>query len=386
MTHGHRIGLALLLGLGCNAPHTIGTMEDGGSSDTCPQRFVQRTVESGDYPGLAQIRDLSGDGRADIVLTNTWLGGLSVLVGAGDGTFTRTPYPVGGYVFSLVTGQFNSGDSLLDVAAAHFGSTVLLGQGAGKLRTGTALPGVPVWIAAGNVSGDSNIDLVTLNRPPSRSVDVVSVLLGNGDGTFTSSLMDYSVGERLRSLQVLDVTGDGNQDILLLSQSTQTVAVLKGLGDGTFIQRGSYPAGDQQATPMSGEPLVTGDVDNDGKPDVLLVNPGSDTVSVLRNTGQETALFAAPVTYKTGRGPAAVAVADVSGDGNLDALVVNQSAGTVSLLLGLGGGTLGSRCDYTVGKAPGAVAVGDLDGDRRPDFVVSNWASGTLSVFLNSAR
>src|SRR5207244_873695 len=90
-------------------------------------------------------------------------------------------------------------------------------------------------------------------------------------------------------------------------------------------------------------------------------------------------------TFATGAGPLGLAVRDVNGDGKLDLVATNAAAGSVSVLLGNGDGTLAARQDFTTGNAPYAVAVGDLNGDGRPDVIVADAGSNKVSVLLGNA-
>lgn len=233
---------------------------------------------------------------------------------------------------------------------------------------------------------------------PGNLAGTVAVLLGNGDGTFQNALTYGSGGEITSSVVVADVNGDGKPDLVLSNScaannsgcvngpSGGTVSVLIGNGDGTFRSAVAYGSGGNGAASVA-----VADLNGDGKPDLLVVsNCGScatgieGQVGVLLGNGDGT--FRSAVTYVTvGSDSNFVTVADVNGDGKPDALVTSACdnyavcnpaglIGAVAVFLGNGDGTFQPAVPYASG-APHAtsVAVGDVNGDGKPDLVVSNY-------------
>jgi hypothetical protein len=137
--------------------------------------------------------------------------------------------------------------------------------------------------------------------------------------------------------------------------------------------------------------VAVGDINGDGKPDLVTANYSSNTISVLRNTtppGAVVPSFAAQQTFACGKGPSAVAVADVDGDGKPDVVVVDLMARSLTVLLnttalGASTPTFASPASFPTGIQPTGLAVGDLNGDGKPDFAVANAGSSTASVFIN---
>src|SRR5207249_4190368 len=105
-------------------------------------------------------------------------------------------------------------------------------------------------------------------------------------------------------------------------------------------------------------------------------------VGVLLGNGD--GFFAAPAYYGTGAFPRSVAIGDLNGDDKPDVVVANQYSNTVSVLLGNGDGSLGRKTNYGTGDGPSSVAIGDLNGDGKPDLAVANFRSGTVSVLRNT--
>jgi tungstate transport system substrate-binding protein len=145
----------------------------------------------------------------------------------------------------------------------------------------------------------------------------------------------------------------------------------------SFIPGAVCPTG---SNPYS---VAATDLNGDARPDLIVSNNGSYTVSVLLNNGSGT--FAPKVDYPTGTSPRSVAATDLNGDSRPDIVVANEGSNTVSVLLNNGSGTFAPKVDYPTGTGPRSVAATDLNGDARPDIVVANEDGNTVSVLLNAA-
>ena len=301
--------------------------------------------------GSATLADLNGDGRLDVIVTtysqSTNLGEVAVLIGNGDGTFQ---------------------------------SAVIYGTGAYG----------PTSVAVGDVNGDGIPDLVVgnecMNLNPNGlcagSVGALSVLLGNGDGTFQPAVtyaIDYGAAD---SVALADLRHTGILDAVVtdLIQDGQNyesaVGVLLGNGDGTFQPVVNYYSGG-----LGCQSTAVADVNGDGVPDIVTANPcqsescqSDGTAGVLLGNGDGT--FQPAVTYDSGAlRPDWVSVGDLRGIGIID-LVMNGGTGhniVASVLLGNGDGTFQTPVTYAVdGTAGGGMtAIGDLNGDGIPDLVVT---------------
>ena len=276
---------------------------------------------------------------------------------------------------AVAVGDFN-GDSRQDLATADSADntvSVLLGNGDGSFqsRTDYATGTGPYSVAVGDFNGDGKLDLVTANY----SANTVSVLLGNGDGGFAAKT-DFATGTAPESVAVGDFNGDGKLDLVTANYSANTVSVLLGNGDGTFQSRTDYATG---TGPVS---VAVGDFSGDGKQDLVVANYSANTVSVLLGTGSGG--FAAKTDFATGTGPRSVAVGDFNGDFRQDVVTANYNANTISVLLGNGGGGLAAKTDFAAGAGPVSVAVRDIDGDLKQDVVTANYSANTISVLLGN--
>src|SRR5256885_1291193 len=184
-------------------------------------------------------------------------------------------------------------------------------------------------VAVGDVNGDGKLDLISA----SVGKVMVAVMLGNGDGTFEPARMYPFVGDPV-SIVVRDLNGDGKADLALANNDAPDakVSVLLGNGDGSFQPVRFFSAG----AAMS-KSLAAGDFNGDGKVDLIVANAGSNNVSVLMGNGDGT--FQAALTFAVGDHPQFVAVGDFNGDRKLDATVASYNTNTVAVLLGSGDGT-----------------------------------------------
>lgn len=278
---------------------------------------------------------------------------------------------------SVAVGDLN-GDGISDIAVANnYDRTVsvLLGNGNGTFQarrvfaTGTN----PSSTAIGDLDGDGNPDLAVSNY----SYNTISVLLGNGDGTF-QALRDFATGNRPLSVSIDDLDGDGILDLAVANSGSHTISVLLGNGDGTFQTRQNFATG---SLPWS---VAIGDLDGDGTPDLAVTNLNSGTVSMLLGKGDGT--FQTRRDFATGSCPQSVTIGDLNDDGTPDIAVANACSDNISVLSGNGDGTFQARQNYATGNAPQSVAIGDLDGDGLPDLAVANNNSNTVSVLLGNGN
>jgi len=241
-------------------------------------------------------------------------------------------------------------------------------------------------IVVGDLNSDGNLDLVTVNSGS------VPVLLGNADGTFQPAV-NYTVPSNSIIVQLGDFNGDGKLDILVASRSTSvpivSVSVLLGNGDGTFqAQKVTNVAN------SSCQCLAIGDFNGDSKLDVALPvslpQLGESALAVMLGNGDGT--FQPPVTANPGPFPTpnCFQAADFNNDGILDIVSgteTNSSVGTpISVFLGKGDGTFQPPVNTTALLGPGGLAVADFTGDGKLDLAFSTSPYGnSVSVLPGNA-
>jgi hypothetical protein len=333
--------------------------------------------------GIA-VSDFNNDGNSDLVVTNSTdpAGTVSVLLGQGNGSFSaQVAYAVNSTPVSVAVGDFN-GDGVMDLVVANNNTnanqvTVLLGNANGTFGAKVSLPvsSNAVSVAVADFNGDGKLDIAVADQSGNTG-NTVSILLGNGDGTFQSHV-EYFTAASPNGVVVGDFNGDGKLDLALSAGNGNTVSVLWGMGDGTFVGQVNAGSGD---IPLA---VAAGDFNGDGKLDLVTANSGRNTVSVILNNGNET--FQARTDYPAGTGPFSVTAGDFTSNGILDLAVVNTGAtSTVSILLGngsdQGNGTFQGPGHFNTGHGtnPYAVATGDFNGDGIPDLVVANYGTNTV--------
>jgi len=307
---------------------------------------------TGNAPYWVAVGDFNGDGKLDLAVANSSDDTITILLGDGTGNFSPP-------------------------------------QNCDGPCQPPATDSSPYFVAVGDFNGDGKLDLAVANFDDND----VTILLGDGTGNFappSTAACDgpcspIQVGSAPRSIAMGDFNGDGILDLAVVNNSSNNLTILLGNGDGTFTPAASSPAG--LSTPIS---VVAADFNGDGKLDLAVTNNGNNTVAILLGDG--TGNFAPPSLSAcdgpcpapmTGVLPRMITVGDFNGDGKLDLAVTNQTDGTVTLLLGNGDGTFSTSVNPpTTGSQPEAVAVGDFNGDGRLDLAVTNQGDNTISVLL----
>jgi hypothetical protein len=297
-----------------------------------------------------------------------------VVLGNVDGGFNPpVSYATGPQPTAVVSGDFNN-DGILDLAVTDGNCayqeegmalyelvcdagtvSILLGNGDGSFQPHLdyATGKNPTALAAGDFNGDGKLDLAIVNAEDGS----VSVLLGQGDGTFQSQVV-YKVAVGPQGLVIGDFNNDHKLDLAVGGPS-----VLLGNGDGTFQAPITYVGSSQQ----NGSTLAAADFNLDGKLDLYAGG------ALYLGNGDGT--FVLHATYAVGNGAAATA-ADLNSDGKPD-LVIAQQRGGVSVLLGNGDGSFQTTAGYAGSYYSSDVLVADLNGDGRLDLAAANSGCGS---------
>jgi VCBS repeat protein/FG-GAP repeat protein len=336
------------------------------------------------WVGPFALADFNGDGRLDLVRSTNGdaqdeLPAAYVRLGNGDGTFGEEHgFGVGANTGDVAVGDVNR-DGRTDIAVtetqdfAHH-VTVLLGNGDGTFGAQRGYPTGwdPFAVAVADLNGDGFGDVVTANYgfDPQRDSNSLTVQLGSGDGTFHTT-PDLYVGVNPRSLTVADFNGDGVPDLATADEDVPgTISVVLGNGDGTFGPPRLATAGRPWA-------VAIGDLDNDGRQDLVVGQDGSTAASVFLDTGEGT--FGPRTESDFGSMQSYVAIADLDGDGRLDLVATDWWSGA-RVKLGTGDGTFGPATAYATGNGTTSVTVADLNEDRAPDLLVTNGNDHSISM------
>jgi len=350
-------------------------------------RGVNWTTVSTSAPNLAgvsySVADLNGDGILDLFIED-YFGTYDVFLGKGDGTFTEKGSAFGpsSETGSFILGDFNN-DGIPDVAAINAVEyapnntiTIFLGNGDGTFAVAGSSPAIgmnPSGIAAADINGDGNADLVVSQMSSSGNGEIV-VFFGNGDGTFSeASSSPISVGSDAASIIPADLNGDGKIDLVLSGNGQSGVTLLLGKGDGTFsVVAGPAQAGEANA--------AVADLNNDGIPDLAFGAAGTSYLTVFLGNGDGT-FTEAPSSGNLIVGNF-LAVADLNQDGIPDLVYTN---GTTGVLFGKGDGTFvqfPATLTFSTYGFGTPFVVADFNGDGWPDVLAIDGSGRTITAAL----
>ena len=354
-----------------------------------------RAVDVGSWPSAVAVGDVTGDGRNDVVMTTNYDFDpandfrLWVFAQTTSGEFAppvsyATPGAYGNWLNSVAVGDI-TGDGRHDVVLGVNGVGVQVYTQLASGELGSAamyLSSDARQLRLGHLNGDGRLDVAAIGW----GSYTVSVLLNDGAGGLLAPVQYAARHDGYDDLEVGDVTGDGRDDLLVMSGQglSPNLSVVAQLGDGGFAPAAEYDLGGNELTAGVG----LGDVTGDGRKDVVASFGGNQPNSHVAVFAQSaTGTLATPTTYPSYDIPEPVEVTDADGDGLSDIVTLHGGWNQAGLYRQLAGGGLGAEELYPVPYAshyePHGLAVGDVSGDGAPDVVLADYNNG-LVVLRNA--
>lgn len=383
------------------------------------------TLASGVGTNAISTFDFDNDGKSDLVVSNGSDETISIFKGAGTGQFSSFQVlPVGSYPANVTVGDAN-GDNFSDVIVINNGNRnlqIVPNQAGTQFGYQTPTSGGPLAAAPLRINPDGFKDVVFVNSV-SKTAEIFT---GQGNGLFSAAFTlptfdsaskviaddtrkngfndiivnqpnfskvrvflaqttgggfdlpaDYTVGTNPSGMLLVDINEDGNPDLIVTNAGSNTVSVLLGLGDGSFQNKTDFQVGDSPSG------LAFGDFNSDHHIDLAVTNKNSGSVSILLGNGNGT--FQVQVTYSTGTTPVAIKTADVNHDGCSDVITTNNGDGTMAVLRGRCDGSFQAPAFYSAGIDPAGLTAGDFNGDTFLDFAVANPISESITILYSNS-
>ncbi len=324
--------------------------------------------------------DLDGDTKSDIITTfstgtfavfkNTSAGGIISFAAAAN--FTTGSQPI------MAVSEDLNGDKKPDVVVSNYSSntisafrntsTVSTISFSAKIDFSTGTN--PRGVAIQDLDNNGFPDIVATNYN-SNTISIFRNTSSSGSALSFAAKVDYATGTNPHSVSLADIDGDGKADIIVTNSGSANVSVFRNTCTAGTI---SFQPGINFITGNNPRPVSAGDMDGDDKPDLVIGNGGSGTVSLLRNTSTSgTISFDPKIDSATRTGPNYLLVHDMNGDGKPDIAVANQNPASYSIFRNTGSPgviSLATRKDYDDNNAGTGIASGDLNADGKPEIIL----------------
>jgi len=335
------------------------TFNNGVGQSITPSFFSAKSdfITGSNPAGVIAVADIDGDGKADMVVVNRSSNSFSIL--RNISTSTKPTF-------------------------------------APKIDFAT--DSTPSSVAIGDLDGDGKPDIVITNMFTNKISVYRNNAVPGSIGTNSLAAQVSFISDTLSlptSVAIGDLNGDGKPDLAVTNSYTNTVSVLKNISTSGTIDASSFAPAVDFVTGLGPSSVSITDIDGDGKSDLVISNLNAKTISVFHNKASsktiDTTLFAAKVDFKVGTSPSALAIGDLNLDGKPDVVVANQGSNTLSILTNkaavgiIDSTSFSSKVDISSnGASPYSVSVGNVDSDSIPDIVVANLISNNVSVIKNN--
>jgi hypothetical protein len=367
------------------------------------QSSQSATFVTFNYPFFAGTHiavDLNGDGRLD--LAGSGQNSAAVMLNNGDGTFQpNVQYPVAGPTQHLAAGDFNSDgriDLVVTIASPQISLALLLGNGNGTFNAAVHFPNTSGFdspdVVATDLNNDGKLDVVILHSiacftAPCVAAEVITVMLGNGDGTFQTR--DLAAPQHMHAMEAGDFNRDGIKDLAIGSENTK-LHILLGVGDGTFVRQPEMtlvPGGDLFSACND---VDVADFNRDTIQDLVIPLGNGNGNVVLLGNGDGTFRQSFRITQNAVSAPLNLAVADFNLDGSQDIAraMGDGTFGLMEIANGNGDGTFQAPVRYLMPPNQSSlggifITANDFNGDSKPDVALRVGGSSTfLNVLINT--
>lgn len=349
---------------------------------------------TGPGPGNSLIGDLDGDGKPELITlnntsqtTNTFsiLRNQAVSLPPSITSFS----PTSGAIGSSVT---INGANFLNTPT---GNVVYFGAVKATVTAASATQ-LTVTVPIGATYQPLSVLVNGLTAYSSQPFSVTFSSSGIIDANSFGANFDFTAGTQPYGLALADLDGDGKTDATVVNNGgvgAGTVSLFRNTSSLGVLGSGAFSTKADLSPSTNPHSVAIGDLDGDGKPDLVISNLSSNSVSVFKNISAAGTLtpasFATKVDFATNSAPRCVAIGDLDGDGKPDIATANNGSASLSILKNVGvqgvidGSSFLAKVDLPIGNNPWSIAIGDIDGDGKLDLAIANQLSNTVSVMRN---
>ncbi|MFI5220769.1 MAG: FG-GAP-like repeat-containing protein [Bacteroidia bacterium] len=333
---------------------------------------------------VGTIDTIIGTGFSTATTNNiVFYGATRATVNYSSSTMLVVAVPVGATyqpITVTVSGLTTYSSKPFIITFTSSGSGFYSGSFASKVdfTTGT----YPWDISSGDIDGDGKTDVVVVNSSPSTNNFSVFRNTGSSGTISFATKVDFATGYYPEFLAISDIDGDGKLDVLVANRADSTISIFRNTSTSGTLSFAARISLSTSAVPSN---IVIGDLNSDGKPDIAVAVGAASVVSIFRNTSTTGSISFASKVDLSGTNPTYLSVGDIDLDGKPDVVVVNYITNTFSVFRNISSGSsilFATRIDISTGMYPGFCLLGDLDGDGKLEFI-NNSASGFINIFRN---